>query len=43
MLFYAAAHGDRRALCVTLATVHVPLADVPRLLTHGARWRAPFA
>ena len=33
MLFYAAAHGDRRALCVTLATVHVPLADVPRLLT----------
>ena len=33
MLFYAAPHGDRRALCVTLATVHVPLAEVPRLLT----------
>jgi 4-hydroxythreonine-4-phosphate dehydrogenase len=32
MLFYAAAHGARRALCVTLATVHVPLAEVPRLL-----------
>ncbi len=33
MLFYAEAHGERRALCVTLATVHVPLVDVPRLLT----------
>jgi 4-hydroxythreonine-4-phosphate dehydrogenase len=33
MLFYAAAQGERRALCVTLATVHVPLADVPALLT----------
>lgn len=32
MLFYAeAAHP----LCVTLATVHVPLSDVPRLLTTG--------
>ncbi|MEZ5286864.1 MAG: 4-hydroxythreonine-4-phosphate dehydrogenase PdxA [Vicinamibacterales bacterium] len=39
MLFYAeggrSADGGpaRRPLCVTLATVHVPLADVPRLLT----------
>jgi 4-hydroxythreonine-4-phosphate dehydrogenase len=33
MLFYAPAHGDRRALCVTLATVHVPLAEVPLLLS----------
>jgi 4-hydroxythreonine-4-phosphate dehydrogenase len=33
MLFYAEARGDRQALCVTLATVHVPLSEVPRLLT----------
>jgi len=33
MLFYAPAQGERRALCVTLATVHVPLAEVPRLLS----------
>jgi 4-hydroxythreonine-4-phosphate dehydrogenase len=35
MLFYAEGSdvGPRAPLCVTLATVHVPLADVPRLLT----------
>jgi 4-hydroxythreonine-4-phosphate dehydrogenase len=33
MLFHAPAHGDRHELSVTLATVHVPLADVPRLLS----------
>ena len=31
----------RRALCVTLATVHVPLADVPRLLTTAELVDAP--
>jgi 4-hydroxythreonine-4-phosphate dehydrogenase len=33
MLFYAAGAAPRPALCVTLATVHVPLAEVAGLLT----------
>lgn len=35
MLFYADAAASRAALCVTLVTVHVPLEDVPRLLSVG--------
>jgi 4-hydroxythreonine-4-phosphate dehydrogenase len=33
MLFHVPGRGDRRDLSVTLVTVHVPLADVPRLLS----------